>query len=138
LLVVRVAHIAPEPAAQFVAAAARRRGGRLRQIGLALGGQAGARLAQQQHLPTSPHTLLRLPPVARALTEVAGALFRRACLILVNALGLEHPTTQTGFYNFIKLLLAERCLSHDDVDHETKTQMLQEALNETDDDTPQP
>jgi hypothetical protein len=53
-------------------------------------------------------------------------------------LGLEHPTTQTGFYNFIKLLLAERGLSHDYVDHETKTQMLQEALNETDNDTPQP
>jgi transposase len=33
---------------------------RLRQIGLALGGQAGARLAQQQQLPTSPDTLLRL------------------------------------------------------------------------------
>jgi len=32
----------------------------LRQIGLALGGQAGARLAQQQHLPTSPATLLRV------------------------------------------------------------------------------
>jgi transposase len=33
---------------------------RLRQIGLALGGQAGALLAQQQGLPTSPDTLLRL------------------------------------------------------------------------------
>jgi transposase len=33
---------------------------RLRQIGLALGGQAGARLVQQQHLPTSPDTLLRV------------------------------------------------------------------------------
>jgi hypothetical protein len=48
-----------------------RRTARLWQIGLALGGQAGARLAQQQHLPTSPDTLLRV--IRAAVTTPAQA-----------------------------------------------------------------
>jgi transposase len=44
---------------------------RLRQIGLALGGQAGARLAQQQGLSTSPDTLLRV--IRAAVTTPAQA-----------------------------------------------------------------
>lgn|GEM_PF-6147263 len=54
-----------------------RRTVRLRQIGLALGGQAGARLAQQQHLPTSPDTLLRL--VCASVTTTTQERQRQAC-----------------------------------------------------------
>jgi tetratricopeptide (TPR) repeat protein len=91
--------------------------------------------------PLHPDTASSLNNLALLLSAqgdyaAARPLYRRACLIWVDRLGLEHPTTQGGFRNFIGLLLAERGLSHDDVDHETMMQMLQEALNETDNDTP--
>jgi transposase len=66
----------------------------LRHIGLALGGQAGARLASRLRLPTSPATLRRLvcraplsaaaPPTAVGIDEWAWRRGRRYGTILVN------------------------------------------------------
>jgi hypothetical protein len=51
---------------------------------------------------------------------------------MLNALGVEHPNTQTMLNNFLTMLLAERGLDADQVDQETAMQMLVAAMREGD------